>query len=513
MNKTNSKGKALIYCRVSSRSQETEGHGLESQETRCRQYAQAQGLEVAAVFPDTMTGGGGFMKRPGMVAMLSFIDAQPDEQFTVIFDDLKRASRDTRAFLDLRDAFRIRGVGVTCLNFKFDETPEGEFIETIMAAQGALERKQNGRQVAQKMRARMESGFWVHQAPIGYRYETQRGRGKVLIPNPPLDGIIREALEGYATGRFGSQAEVKRFLEGFPDFPRTKQGEVRQQEVTRILTRSLYAGFICSETYGISWLKAQHEPLISIETFEKVQERRTGVSRAPKRKNIGRDFAFLRGMVACGGCKAPLRSSWSKGKMGKKYAYYHCQTKGCSAYGKSIPKDRVEGDVGALLKTLEPTPGLLALARAMFRRAWDNRADLAKDAQATARAQIGADDKQIQSLLDRILTSNNASVIGTYEDKIAQLERQKAVLAEQAEKHTIPHGTFEEKLEPLLQFLANPWKLWETGQVELRRLTLKLAFAGRLEYTRNEGPRTPELALPFKALGVFEGGEMVSGGA
>jgi len=32
-----------------------------------------------------------------------------------------------------------------------DATTEGEFIETIMAAQGALERKQNGRQVAQKM--------------------------------------------------------------------------------------------------------------------------------------------------------------------------------------------------------------------------------------------------------------------------------------------------------------------------------------------------------------------------
>jgi len=49
--------KALIYCRVSSRSQEQEGHGQESQETRCRQHAKAMGYEVAAVFPDTMTGG------------------------------------------------------------------------------------------------------------------------------------------------------------------------------------------------------------------------------------------------------------------------------------------------------------------------------------------------------------------------------------------------------------------------------------------------------------------------
>ena len=128
---------ALIYCRVSSRAQETLGHGLESQETRCRQHAANLGMDVVAVFPDTITGGGDFMQRPGMLAMLSFIDSNPNDNFVIIFDDLKRASRDTRAFLDLRDAFRSRNTRVECLNFKFDDTPEGEFIETIIAAQGA----------------------------------------------------------------------------------------------------------------------------------------------------------------------------------------------------------------------------------------------------------------------------------------------------------------------------------------------------------------------------------------
>lgn len=156
---------AVIYCRVSSRSQETDGNGLESQETRCRQHAAAQGYDVVAVFPDTITGGGDFMQRPGMVALLSFLDAQPNDRFVVIFDDLKRFARDTSFHLDLREAFRMRSAKIECLNFKFDESPEGEFIETIMAAQGALERKQNGRQVSQKMRERMEAviGFTIRQ--------------------------------------------------------------------------------------------------------------------------------------------------------------------------------------------------------------------------------------------------------------------------------------------------------------------------------------------------------------
>ncbi|MNC98631.1 hypothetical protein D3C83_166570 [compost metagenome] len=42
-----------------------------------------------------------------------------------------------------------------CLNFKFEDTPEGKFIETIIAAQGELERLQGLRQTIQKMKARV----------------------------------------------------------------------------------------------------------------------------------------------------------------------------------------------------------------------------------------------------------------------------------------------------------------------------------------------------------------------
>ncbi|MEM9320106.1 MAG: recombinase family protein [Pseudomonadota bacterium] len=65
---------------MSSNNQEKNGHGLESQETRCRQHAESKGYEVVAAFPDTMSGGGNLMKRPGMVALLSFMDVQPDKR-------------------------------------------------------------------------------------------------------------------------------------------------------------------------------------------------------------------------------------------------------------------------------------------------------------------------------------------------------------------------------------------------------------------------------------------------
>ena len=65
--------------------------------------------------------------------------------------------------------------------------------------------------------------------------------------------------------------------------------------------------------------------------------------------------------------------------------------------------------------------------------------------------------------------------------------------------------SFDETVRTTLDFLSNPWKLWASGRLEDRRAVLKLAFADRLVYSRNEGVRTANTTLPFKVLGVFWG--------
>ncbi|MCJ8335706.1 MAG: recombinase family protein [Epibacterium sp.] len=83
---------------------------------------------------------------------------------------------------------------------------------------------------------------------------------------------------------------MKRFFESHPDFPRRKHGEIRQQRVDDIFNHPLYTGYICSETYRLEWLKGQHEALIPLETFDKVQQRIKGTALAPARKNLGDDL-------------------------------------------------------------------------------------------------------------------------------------------------------------------------------------------------------------------------------
>lgn len=86
----------------------------------------------------------------------------------------------------------------------------------------------------------------------------------MLFFDEPLASTVREAFEGYGMDRFETQAEIQRFFETSPDFSRNKKGEITRQRVMDLLINPLYTRYICSENYGINWLKGHHDTLISI---------------------------------------------------------------------------------------------------------------------------------------------------------------------------------------------------------------------------------------------------------
>ena len=494
---------AVIYCRVSSTKQRLEGHGLDSQEHRCRQYAEARGYTVEAVFPDDVSGGGDFLKRPGMVALLAYLEAQKGKPYVVIFDDLKRFARDTEFHIKLRYAIETRGARRECLNFNFEDSPEGRFTETIMAAQGELEREQHRRQVKQKMTARVEKGYWVNCAPVGYRFALDPVHGKLLVRDEPLASIIVEALEGFASGRFASQSEVQRFLASKPEFPKSKDGRLGLTKVKKILERVTYAGYINAPGFGVTLQKGHHEPLISFETHERILTRLNGKPVAPVRKDISEDFP-LRGIVLCDDCGEPMTSCWSKGR-NKHYPYYLCDTPDCPSTRKSIRRDDVEDGARALLRRLQPAGQFVALARAIITDLWEMRRAEAVSGKRTLGAQIKEIDGQIEKLLDRIVEGNgNATVLAAFEDRVEKLERQKIRLSEQAARIVPPQERLKEVIEPALAFLSSPWKVYENGSLPLKRTVMKLAFTQPLRYHRKEGYRTAGIAFPFAVLEQFQ---------
>ncbi len=503
--------KAIIYVRVSDDKQKVKGSGLESQEHRLRQYANELGLEVHAVFSDDITGGGDFMKRPGMADLLAHLKKHKQYSFVVIFDDLKRFARDTQYHWALRDALDEAGATLGSPNFKFDNSPEGKFVETMFAAQGQLEREQNKRQVIQKMKARLERGYYTMFPPVGYRYAKDKdGGGKILVRDEPAASIVQEALEGYASGRFQMLVDVIRFFEEFPDFPLTKSGKVHPQNVSSMLRRVLYAGMVERPEWGIERRKGKHEGLIAFETFLKIQERLDGNPLVATRANRDVDFP-LRGFVVCGECDSALTSCWAKGRNAR-HPYYHCHNKQCAAYGKSIRRDKLEGEFEKLIQTLEPDEAVFEVAADMFKDAWDQRTSQHGARRRALETQGVKIDDEIQQLLQKVVQVRSPIVMATFEARIEELQNQKLVIEERIINIDQPRASFDQSLRTALAFIRSPWKLWTFGTFEHKRLVLQLAFSTRVAWVRNEGLRTAQLSLPFKVLEMLSNGGKKGGG-
>ena len=83
----------------------------------------------------------------------------------------------------------------------------------------------------------------------------------------------------------------------------------------------------------------------------------------------------------------------------------------------------------------------------------------------------------------------------------------KIEIQEKAETCGRPLRSFDDSLRTALAYIGNPGKYWASERFEAKRAVLKLTFSDRLAYVRNSGFRTPNLALPFKALAGICGAE------
>lgn len=86
-----------------------------------------------------------------------------------------------------------------------------------------------------------------------------------------------------------------------------------------MLAQPFYSGYISVKKWGVELQPGKHKPLISLPTWQAIQERNKSMAKAPVRSNISDEFP-LRGFVTCGDCGKQLTACWSKGRSAR-YPY------------------------------------------------------------------------------------------------------------------------------------------------------------------------------------------------
>jgi hypothetical protein len=428
--------------------------------------------------------------------MLSFLETQEHETI-VIVDDIKRWARDVRTHFDLKTEIYRRGGRLESPSFRFEDTPEGEFVEVIMAAQAQLERKQNRRQVLNRMKARMEQGYWAFHTPPGLKYAFHPVHKRIVVIDRKRAVLAREMLEGFAHGRFESAAEAYRFLRdaGYFNEMQSRRQTNHIMVVHRMLRSILYTGYLEFKPWGITLRKGHHPAIISLDTYQVIQEKLRGRNRPLVRVDTREDFP-LRNLVACAGCGHKLTASFSRGKR-RSYPYYHCYSRECPLYGKVTAKAELEASFEALLQRLEATDSVIELARLIALEKWEEHIAQRKQAAATLEKRRSEIADELERLGERIGRTESDVVFRTLEQRIEQLVYEQNALDQKAATAAEPAAEFGTQFDRVRDRLKSPYAVWKTGDLETKRRLARMVFAGPLPYDRETGFGTPAVTLPF----------------
>ncbi len=484
--------KAVIYCRVSSEKQVKEGNGLDSQEHRCRDYAASLGLEVENVFRDEGISGGLFA-RPAMKSLIKYLDTNWQKNYVVIFDDLKRFARDVEVHIKLKAELMGRGAKLHCLNYHFDDSAEGEFVETIFAAQNQLERKQNRRQVCQKMKARIERGYWCFNAPAGYEYRKDKDHGKLLFPIRPVTDIIAEGLNDFANNRITGQIDLLNFYQS-KNLGTLLGGTVINFEfIKRVITEILYTGCVEYPEWGISRRPGHHKGIISEEVFDKIKDK---IKKPERKSRETDDLEFpLRRVVSCDVCGKKMTGSSSKGKS-KYYAHYTCNNKDCSASPKNIGVAKMEQDYIDLLENIKVSQDIIEMAKVVATQVWEEKTQEIAEFSTSKKREINMIETQIEEYINLIPTTKSASIKGRYEAKIEGLDERVKELKKELNNKKEPD--FHGALDLALKFIGTPAEIWKKPDKKLKMMVHRLIFEENPRYSLKTGFGTPKLSLPFR---------------
>jgi site-specific DNA recombinase len=174
-----------IYRRVSTLEQVIEGHSLDDQDSKCREYLDrhlGRGKYTFRVFSDEgFSGKLGFARpgtsqkkvRPGLSELVAAIDS--GEISTVIFYRLDRLSRNARVWLEfLQDYILKRDITLISIQDSIDtRTPMGRFAAANLALAAELFADITAENVKSALWRRREEGYPTGEIGYGWLRDRQ----------------------------------------------------------------------------------------------------------------------------------------------------------------------------------------------------------------------------------------------------------------------------------------------------------------------------------------------------
>lgn len=319
------------YIRVSTVKQ-GDGVSLDAQKEAITGFASQNNLTIIRWFEEKQTAAKS--GRPIFNEMLKLLRRGVASGMVVHkIDRSARNLKDWAIVSELPDA----GIDVYIASETLDFTSRGGRLSADIQAVIAADFIRNLREETIKgLRGRLKQGLYPFRAPIGY---LDNGRGNPKTPDPIKAPLITAMFESYASGQHSLRSlEIEMQKQGLRNFGNRP---VSLHGIETILRNPFYTGIIEIKRTGAVY-QGIHEPLITADIFQRVQEVKAG--RAGKK--VTRHNHLFRGLFRCGLCDGPMSPERQKG-----HVYYRCQLPTCPT--KTIREEVLEQTVITELQGLE----------------------------------------------------------------------------------------------------------------------------------------------------------------
>lgn len=337
--------KAVIYCRVSTEEQAKEGESLDHQERLCINFAEQHKYKVVEKYIERGASGR-TSNRPQMKKMLNYVS---DHRIPyIICLKIDRFMRNSVEYACLTQYLSKKGTKVLFVEGTNEDDASGRLLKGISAQFAEFESNVNSERTKAGICEAFLHGRWLWRLR-GYSFRLNSQNQKQLYPNEEAEHVKK--IFALADKGVYTQLEILQTMK--------KDGFVISKQALSVLLRnSVYCGLL-PDTYkrnNGNYIKGIHEPLISEETFFRVQQILDGKrpNAVPRVKN-NPDFP-LRGYIYCEKCGRRLTACFAKGKV-IKVPYYQCYNKGCPRYQKKV----LESSWVEYLKELKPNEEILVL--------------------------------------------------------------------------------------------------------------------------------------------------------
>jgi site-specific DNA recombinase len=234
---------------------------------------------------------------------------------------LSRNAGDLGAVVDLMDQGKLQEIRT--YGQKFTNNPNEKFLLMILGSQAKLENDNKVVNVQRGLRARCEMGLWPSVPPTGYSSNPDRNKKCEVIVDEHRAPVIRQVFEKVAYDGWSGR-KIFQWLKDDVKL-RTRYGKpLTLSNVYIILKNTFYYGEYEYPKGGGNWYKGKHEPIITKELYNLVQEKITSDHLVHAQD---KEFAFTR-MLTCGLCGSGVTADekFKKLKDGTtaRYVYYGC---------------------------------------------------------------------------------------------------------------------------------------------------------------------------------------------